>query len=151
MASKRRKRYFNKYFFDVSSCRYLWKVAHAALILLLPEASANSKKSPGRVQGKTTMQETESHHTSATNFRGTLATIRLAQGHTCAWGAANNALPTTTVAASKVCYDYLTQTLPWPPLLRILYRYSHSGCCSFQILTHIQKSWYKHGVPCSQA
>ena len=69
-----------------------------------------------------------------------LATIRLAQGCTCAWGAANKALPTTTVAASKVSYEYLTQTLPWPPLFRILYRYSHSGCCSFQILAHIQKS-----------
>ena len=36
MASKRRKRCLSMYFFfDVSSCLYLWKVAHAALILLL--------------------------------------------------------------------------------------------------------------------
>ena len=35
MASKRCKRCLSIQFFDVSSCLYLWKVAHAALILLL--------------------------------------------------------------------------------------------------------------------
>ena len=35
MASKKRRRCLSMYFFDVSSCLYLWKVAQGALILLL--------------------------------------------------------------------------------------------------------------------
>ena len=47
----------------------------------------------------------------------------------------NKALPSTTVAASKVCYDFLSQTLPWLLLFLFLCRRSHSGFCSCQILT----------------